>query len=54
MGHLAWNAYGKTSEPYEAGLPCFRLARQCGFRLVVTLRLALSAMPETRAGAAYK
>jgi hypothetical protein len=30
------------------------LARRCGFRHVETLRLALSAMPGTRAGSAYK
>jgi len=30
------------------------LARRCGFRLVETLRLALSAIPGARAGSAYK
>jgi hypothetical protein len=30
------------------------LARRCGFRHVETLCLALSAMPGTRAGSAYK
>jgi hypothetical protein len=30
------------------------LARRCGFRLVETLRLALSAIPGARAGSPYK
>jgi hypothetical protein len=31
-----------------------RLARRCGFRLIETLQLALSAMPGTRSGSPYK
>ncbi len=30
------------------------LGRRCGFRLIETLRLALSAMPGSRVGSAYK